>query len=53
MGDVDELAREAYARYVTRRGGGLAWVDLSPDERSAWRAAVDHVVDRVTPPEMP
>ncbi|WP_018658502.1 hypothetical protein [Actinomadura flavalba] len=53
MGDVDEIAREAYARYCTTRGGGLAWQDLSADERKAWRAVVNHVVDRARPPEDP
>lgn len=59
-GDVDELARAAYAAYseatggLSHRGDQLPeWDDLGPALRNAWRAAASAVTDRVTPPELP
>lgn len=56
MGDVDELAAEAYKAYGQSTGGlnhlgrpMPRWGDLPAETRNAWRAAVQRIIALAAP----
>ncbi|MFC6885276.1 MULTISPECIES: hypothetical protein [Actinomadura] len=60
MADVDELAREAYAAYGAATGGQdhrgeplPTWDDLPAETRSACRATIAYITERIRPYDCP